>query len=90
MRLRDLLKSQGWAQVCRVAEDQLKVRRDSFELTPLKGMDEVLEQEFKKGEVAAIRLFIGLPQTVVDDIEEQLKQHEGEEEDESESDVDES
>jgi hypothetical protein len=60
-----------------------------MELTPLKAIDETLEQEFKKGEISAIRLFISLPQTVVDDLEEQItkRELEGEEDEDTGSTV---
>lgn len=62
-----------------------------MELTPLKSIDETLEQEFKKGEISAIRLFIGLPQTAVDDLEQQITKRELEGEDDAdEAPIDES
>lgn len=38
------------------------------ELVPLKAYDDVFEQEFKKGEIAGMRLFLTLPQTYADDL----------------------
>ncbi|NOJ26562.1 MAG: hypothetical protein DA330_00920 [Nitrososphaera sp.] len=47
----------GYKWLIRLADEQLEQRQRTLLLTPLKGMDEVLEQEYKKGEVAGILLF---------------------------------
>jgi hypothetical protein len=40
-----------------VANAQVESRQQTIILNPLKSMDETLEQEYKKGEVAGIMLF---------------------------------
>lgn len=74
----ELLKSQGWDRLSRAMEDQLTARRNTLELTPLKSMDEVLEQEYKKGEISMLRLVLTLPGTVIETTTEQIKEIEDE------------
>jgi len=47
-------------------------------LTPLESSDKVYEQEFVKGEVAGTRLFLAIPQNIVETSQallEELKQN---------------
>ena len=61
--LRKLIKSPGWVQLLKIADAQIETRRRAIILSPLKAMDEVLEQEYAKGEIAGIMLFLSLPET---------------------------
>ena len=64
--LQRLLRSEGWARLAKIAEEQIVGRRDKFELSPLKAMDEVLEEQFMKGEISGIRFILALPETSVE------------------------
>lgn len=52
-----LVKSRGYLRLIGHADEQIETRRNAFELNPLEKMDDVLKQEFLKGEIAGIRLF---------------------------------
>lgn len=71
--LRHLLASEGWKVYCGVVEKQQTARLDGIVLTPLPGLDAALEQEYKKGEIAGMRMALQLPQALLDDAEESLK-----------------
>lgn len=70
--LRLLLQSQGWALLNKHVQAQIDARTDAIILTPLSRMDDTLEQEYKKGEIAALRLTMVLPQTLVEEAERAL------------------
>ncbi len=76
--LNQLKANRGFKRLMTYAEVQLKNRRDSVLLTPLKAMDEVLEQEYSKGEIAGIQLFTEMHATasaaIEDEIAELLKE----------------
>lgn len=65
-----LLKSQGWARLSSIAEAQVKTRTAGV-LAPRKLGNE-FEQEFQKGEISGIRLFMQLPSISVEDFDRQL------------------
>lgn len=64
-----LIRTEGWAMLKNILNSQVELRRNDFELTPLDSMDKVLGQEFKKGEIASLRLVLELPQNVLEDAE---------------------
>ncbi len=80
----DLLRSQGWDALAKVLTSQIEQRRNKFELVPLSSLDEVYAQEFLKGELAALRLILRLPQDALDDAQDVIdttKETEGHDED---------
>lgn len=72
--MKGLLASDGWKVYCDVIEKQQVVRFDGIILNPLASMDQVLEQEYKKGEIAGLRMCLQLPQTLLSVAEEALRQ----------------
>lgn len=56
-KLNSLVKHPGYVDLLKIADQQIDARTQAVFLNPLKAMDEVLEQEFKKGEIAGIKLF---------------------------------
>jgi len=52
---------------------QRDTRIQSLVLTPLKAMDEVLEQEYKKGEIHSFELAVALVDLRLDDLNQQIK-----------------
>ena len=67
----ELTKSQGWAQLVEYAEKQIAHRRVGLDMQS-DGLDKCIANEFVKGEVAGIQLFINIPAVVIEDFESQL------------------
>ena len=81
---RELLRSEGWDALTKVLEAQIEQRRNTFELVSLESLDQVYAQEFLKGELAALRLILQLPQDALDDAQaviDSTKETEGHDED---------
>lgn len=57
---KSLLEHRGFARFMQVFREQLKHRIDKVTLSPLQNINEVLEQEFCKGEIAGITLVVDL------------------------------
>jgi hypothetical protein len=78
--LNALLEHRGYRELMRIAEEQDVARVNTLVLTPLKTMDEALEQEYAKGEIGGIRLFKAMIPTMVEqlqaDIETELNRSE--------------
>lgn len=70
--LRDLVKSRGWARLSSIAKAQIATRNTNV-LKPLKG-DGIYEQEFQKGEIAGIQLFMQLPDISIESLRQQLEE----------------
>lgn len=62
--MRELRESRGWILLLEYAAEQIQGRTDEVMLKPAGGLDNALAQEFSKGEVAGIRLFTMMPETV--------------------------
>lgn len=86
--LRELVRSQGWAQLLNHAKEQIRSRTDAVMLTPLEDSTRLTEQEFKKGEVAGIRLFTEMPNTLVEAGQAAIKQLTGEDSEEPDEELD--
>lgn len=71
--LSNLANSPGWAKLREGALSQIEGRIESLILSSLKGMDEVLEQEYRKGEIAGLKLFLELPAILLGNLEAELK-----------------
>lgn len=82
--LKGLVDSEGWKIYRSIVERQQTVRFDAIVLNPLQGMDQALEQEYRKGEIQGMRLAVTLPESLSEAINQQLrqlrKQREGEHE----------
>lgn len=73
-RLNSLLKHPGFIDLLKIAEEQVNARTQSIFLTPLKRMDEALEQEFKKGEISGIKLFSNIVQIQITNLNEEIEE----------------
>lgn len=71
-RLRELQRNPGYKYLLEIAEAQLETRKQAVFLNPLKSMDEVLEQEYKKGEIQGITLFTQIVETRAKDLEDTI------------------
>jgi len=71
-----LLEHRGWKKLMEYAEQQIRGRTDEVILTPAKGLEGAMEQEFMKGEIGGIRLFCTFPEAVTSDLRSQLKKEE--------------
>ena len=56
-RLSSLREHDGYKYLIEIAQAQIETRRQAVFLKPLKSMDEILEQEYLKGELSGITLF---------------------------------
>ena len=82
--LQRLRKSEGWARLVEILQEQVETRRNVIELTPLASMDGVLEEQYKKGEIAALRLIIKLPETTIETLSATIEVLQQEQRDEDE------
>jgi len=55
-----------------VAASQVEMRKQQVFLRPLKAMDEILEQEYQKGEISGIELFRQLVQVRMTELTEEI------------------
>lgn len=67
----ELSKSPGWERLVEYAEKQME-HRDVGLHAQAEGLDSCIRDEFVKGEIAGIRLFLKIPEAVVRDYTEQL------------------
>lgn len=71
--VRGLVKHSAWKQLMDIAAKQLTTRTDNVILVPVAGADACYGQEFMKGEIAGIRLFMNLPRILEEQLEDELK-----------------
>lgn len=71
--LNSLKKHPGYQYLISVAEGQIASRMQGLILTPLKTMDEVLEQEYKKGEVGGVMLFKEIVDIQIKALEDEIQ-----------------
>lgn len=72
-KLRSLKTQTGFFYLMKIAEIQVKERTDQLILSPLATMDAVLGQEYQKGEIAGIKLFVEFTDIRIRDLEEQIE-----------------
>lgn len=72
--LEALLSSPGWDILKEIVREQVRYRTNLVMLTKVTP-ESALEQEFTKGEVAALRMIIALPRVMVDNFNSDLKEH---------------
>lgn len=71
-RLTSLKSHPGFKELMQIAEVQAREREKTIILTPLKGMDDTLEQEYRKGEVAGIMLFMEMTNIRIASLQEEI------------------
>lgn len=69
----DLSKSPGWALLLEIGQGQYNVRQNQVFRTPCASMDQVLPQEYIKGEAAGIELLMKLPQIMIDNLTAEIE-----------------
>jgi len=67
----ELLNSPGWEQLDKYAEKQIQHREIGLH-TQATGLDSIISNEFVKGEIAGIQLFLNIPSAVIRDYTEQI------------------
>ena len=68
-RFRNLGKSPEWEQLVEYANGQIERRRNELELKPLREIGEVLFEQYLKGEIAGVRLFLAMPEIILSEAE---------------------
>ncbi len=68
----------GWKALAALVEEQMSTRINGILFHPLTSNDEVLGEQYVKGEVAAMRLFIELPRLEEERVSEELQKEETE------------
>jgi len=68
---KELLKTPGWGRLADYAQGQV-VARQNAAVQPSGGLDGCIEQEFSKGEVSGIQLFMAFPGLILEDVDEQI------------------
>lgn len=86
-RLTSLISHPGWKYLQDVLAAQVETRDQQIRRTPLKSMDEALEQEYKKGEAAGIDFAASFAlvrlNAIKEQLDEMLKSKEGNEDENS-------
>jgi len=83
-RLSSLQQHAGYGYLVEIAKGQMENRLNQILLSPLKTMDEVLAQEFLKGEYAGIRLFTDMVQLRIEVLKEEIEKRMKEDEHDTE------
>lgn len=63
--MRQLVQSAGWAALVEIAKAQVATRQGAVG-QPLKKLDDVYEQEFRKGEIVGMQTLIAIPTTLLE------------------------
>lgn len=71
--LRALQGHKGFQELLKIAQIQVDNRTQQIFLNPLKSLDAALEQEYSKGEVAGIKLFMEMTKIRIQDLEDEIK-----------------
>jgi hypothetical protein len=78
--LKKLHESPVFQRLLDIAKVQIQSRQDTIILRPLENRDQILAQEYSKGECSGIKLFTQLPLTLMESLEteiaERLRQEE--------------
>lgn len=72
-QLRSLIASVGWRTYSSLVESQCKLREQTYLYVPLPSADAVYAQEYAKGEIQALRLALGLPETMIENFQAELE-----------------
>lgn len=66
--LKELIASPVWKKYSDLIESQVEGRINTFILSPLATLDGALEQEYAKGEIAGMRLSLGIIPSLIDNM----------------------
>jgi hypothetical protein len=72
--LQDLVASSAWKKYSDLIDAQVKGRVDQLVLKPLRSIDETLEQEYAKGEIAGMRFSLNIVTDLIDTGTAELEQ----------------
>lgn len=72
--LNSLVQHRGFKRLLKIGEEQVKARQESILLVPLKSMKDVLPQEYAKGEISGIKLFMELTKIEIGSLEAEIQQ----------------
>lgn len=72
-QLRDFVQHPSWIMISRILEAQATLRSNAIVCQPLKGLDGALEQEYMKGEAAQLLTLRGLPEVLIEELEQAVK-----------------
>lgn len=64
LELRDLVATDGWKRLEKIAKAQIEGRRNEILLQPT---ENVMQQEYKKGEAQGIQLFMSFPTLMIEE-----------------------
>lgn len=67
-----LLKSPGWGLLDKLAAEQVAMRQAVVMAMEEKGLEDMLESIRLKAEARAIKLFVSLPETIIEQLREDL------------------
>ena len=65
-QFRSLVKSRGWEQLVEYGNAQVAFRTNELILNPSTSLADLANQEYLKGEIAGIRLFLSMPDTIIE------------------------
>jgi hypothetical protein len=77
--LRNLVKSRGWELLVNMAQDQIATRSGYMNDLQIKDIEGIAEHNYSRGERDGIRLFASMPELLIENYEEDLKDVETEE-----------
>lgn len=72
-KLEDLVSSPGWDVLKEIADGQVAARRNRVMLTPVSTNYSVETEQFEKGEVAGVLLFLDMPQTAIEGLIDEIE-----------------
>ena len=70
--LRKLIEGEGWKLLCTLVDEQDQVRANQILTMDLQGIESVMEIQRLKSERNGLRLFKVLPETMMEQLEEEL------------------
>lgn len=74
---RSLVKSQGWGRLRELGERQVELRKAQIMAMEEKGLGDFIEGLRLKSEARAIKLFLALPEMMVENLEEEMRDARG-------------
>lgn len=72
---RSLVKSEGWKSVMAIAEEQIRLREANLTINPIKSVDDAFDRNLQLGERSGIKLFMTIPDTILENLQEFLEEH---------------
>jgi len=76
-----LVKSQAWAGLVNLGNEQLEVRRNLLNDLKVKDIEGIADFNYAQGEIAAIKLFLSFPEILIEHAKEVIEDEDYDEED---------